>query len=226
MVSLPMDWSDSAPAWRTVFAKGKAVKCVVLSLRHRSLGRTDRARPPEGQTVALLGWLLVFSAVCGVTTQWAVGVVIRWGAGQLPILLFCRGCDVQVLPRTCTLQTGVRLPSSSLPPPPPSLLSALAAWRGVDGQIEPCSVGFVRPRRLSLFVQDLATKVKPCVSWDRTTHVMLVKWVAGVASFGGCSATLPYGSTVRGITLWLHHSGVALGDTAVTAWYETCGDHA
>ena len=92
-----------------------------------------------------------------------------------------------------------------LPPsPPPSLLSALAAWRGVDGQIEPCSVGFVRPRRFVSFVQDLATKVKPCVSWDRTTHVMLVKWVAGVASFGGCSATLltvtPFGASPCGYT--------------------------
>ena len=70
MVSLPMDWSDSAPAWRTVFAKGKAVKCVVLSLRHRSLGRTDRARPPEGQTVALLGWLLVFAFADTAVTAW------------------------------------------------------------------------------------------------------------------------------------------------------------
>ena len=49
--------------------------------------------------------------------------------------------------------------------------------------------------------------------------MMLVKWVAGVASFGGCSATLPYGYTVRGITLWLHHSGIALRDTAITAWF-------
>ena len=49
--------------------------------------------------------------------------------------------------------------------------------------------------------------------------MMLVKWAAGVASFGGCSATLPYGYTGRGITLWLHHAGVAFRDTAVTAWF-------
>ena len=147
---------------------------------------------PSRLALSFLGGLRCDNAVgcrCGDT-------VGRWPASHFAVLsrLRCASSPADMHPSDRGASPFLLPPS-----PPPSLLSALAAWRGVDGQIEPCSVGFVRPRRLSLFVQDLATKVKPCVSWDRTTHVMLVKWVAGVASFGGCSATLPYGYTVRGM---------------------------